>query len=107
MTLKSTDTMERITRQQLADNFDEILEKVDNPPSFMVNQVRRDFGIGSYEEAKNSIPTDRFYSLVLNEVIEKWGQKGCVFDQKHIPFKTIESGYFEPEAETFGELTMI
>lgn len=28
MTLKSTDTMERITRQQLADNFDEILEKV-------------------------------------------------------------------------------
>lgn len=29
MTLKSTDTMERITRQQLADNFDEILEKVD------------------------------------------------------------------------------
>lgn len=30
MTLKSTDTMERITRQQLADNFDEILEKVNN-----------------------------------------------------------------------------
>lgn len=29
MTLKSTDTMERITRQQLADNFDEILEKVE------------------------------------------------------------------------------
>ena len=29
MTLKSTDTMERITRQQLADDFDEILEKVD------------------------------------------------------------------------------
>lgn len=28
MTLKSTDTMERITRQQLADNFDEILKKV-------------------------------------------------------------------------------
>lgn len=28
MTLKSTETMERITRQQLADNFDEILEKV-------------------------------------------------------------------------------
>lgn len=79
----------------------------DNPPSFMVNQVRRDFGVGSYEEAKNSIPTDRFYSLVLNEVIEKWGQKGCVLDQKHIPFKTIESGYFEHEAETFGELTMI
>ena len=26
MTLKSTDTMERITRQQLVDNFDEILE---------------------------------------------------------------------------------
>lgn len=29
MTLKSTDTMERITRQQLADNFDEILEKIE------------------------------------------------------------------------------
>jgi len=28
MTLKSTDTMERITRQQLMDNFDEILERV-------------------------------------------------------------------------------
>lgn len=26
--LKSTDTMEKITRQQLADNFDEILERV-------------------------------------------------------------------------------
>ena len=30
MTLKSTDTMERITRQQLVDNFDEILERVNN-----------------------------------------------------------------------------
>lgn len=79
----------------------------DNPPSFMVNQARSDFGIGSYEEAKKSIPTDRFYSLVLNEVIENWGQEGCDFAQKHIPFKTIESGYFEPEDETFGELTMI
>lgn len=29
MTLKSTDTMERITRQHFADNFDEILEKVE------------------------------------------------------------------------------
>lgn len=29
MTLKSTNTMERITRQQLADNFDEILEKIE------------------------------------------------------------------------------
>lgn len=28
MTLKSTETMERITRQQLADNFDAILERV-------------------------------------------------------------------------------
>lgn len=73
----------------------------------MVNQARSDFGIGSYEEAKKSIPTDRFYSLVLNEVIENWGQEGCDFVQKHIPFKTIESGYFEPEDETFGELTMI
>ena len=30
MTLKSTDTMERITRQQFVDNFDEILERVNN-----------------------------------------------------------------------------
>lgn len=30
MNLKSTDTMERITRQQLVDNFDEILERVNN-----------------------------------------------------------------------------
>lgn len=29
MTLKSIDTMERITRQHFADNFDEILEKVE------------------------------------------------------------------------------
>lgn len=47
----------------------------DNPPSFMVNQARSDFGIGSHEEAKKSIPTDRFYSLVLNEVIENWGTR--------------------------------
>ena len=30
MTLKSTDTMERITRQQLVDKFDEILERVNS-----------------------------------------------------------------------------
>lgn len=78
----------------------------DNPPSFMINQVRSDLGIGSYEEAKRSIPTDRFYSLVFNEVIENWGQEGCDFNQKHIPFKLIESGYFEAEEQAFGEMKM-
>lgn len=78
----------------------------DNPPSFMINQVRSDLGIGSYEEAKRSIPTDRFYSLVFNEVIENWGQEGCDFNQKHIPFKLIESGYFEAEEQSFGEMKM-
>jgi len=77
----------------------------ENPPAFMVNQARRDYGIDSIEEAKRSIPTDRFYSLVLNEVLEGWKKDGNAFLQKHIPLKLIESGYFEPE-ETFGEITM-
>ena len=28
------------------------------------------------------------------------------FDKKHIPFSLIESGHFEPDEETFGEITM-
>jgi len=77
----------------------------ENPPAFMVNQARRDYGIYSIEEAKRSIPTDRFYSLVLNEVLEGWKKEGNIFLQKHIPLKLIESGYFELE-EGFGDITM-
>lgn len=78
----------------------------DNPPQYMTDQIRKDRGIESFEEAKRSIPTDRFYSLVLNEVIEKWEYEGIQFSQKHIPFKVIESGYFEPEDQVFGDITM-
>ena len=46
------------------------------------------------------------YSLALNDVIEKWGYEGIRFNKKQIPFKLIESGYFEPEEQTFGEITM-
>ena len=78
----------------------------DNPPQYMIDQVQRDRGITSFEEAKRNIPTDRFYSLVLNDVIEKWGYEGIQFNKKQIPFKQIESGYFEPEEQVFGEITM-
>lgn len=78
----------------------------DNPPQYMIDQVQRDRGITSFEEAKSNIPTDRFYSLVLNDVIEKWGYEGIQFNKKQIPFKLIESGYFEPEEQVFGEITM-
>lgn len=86
--------------------FEQLQYYRDNPPSFMMNQARTEGGASSFEEAKRSIPTDRFYSLVLNEVIERWGYDGCAFNQKHISFKQIESGYFEAEEETFGEMKM-
>ena len=72
----------------------------------MVNQVQSEFGISSPQEAISRIPTDRFYSLVLNEVLEYWGQDGSSFARKHISFQLIESGYFEPEEQTFGEIKM-
>lgn len=78
----------------------------DNPPEYMIDQVKRDRGIESFEEAKSNIQTDRFYSLVFNEVIEKWGYEGIRFNKKQIPFRLIESGYFEPEEPTFGEMKM-
>lgn len=78
----------------------------DNPPQYMISQAQSDQGVESLEEAKRSIPTDRFYSLVLNEVIEKWGYEGYEFNRKHIPFKLIESGYFEAEEQSFGEMKM-
>ena len=76
-----------------------------NPPAFMVNQALKDYGLDSIEAAIKSIPTDRFYSLLINEVIEGWGKEGTAFVQKHIPLQLIESGYFEIE-EGFGEMTM-
>ena len=72
----------------------------------MVNQAQSEFGISSPQEAISRIPTDRFYSLVLNEVLEYWGQEGSSFAKKHIPFQLIESGYFEPEGQTFGEMKL-
>lgn len=78
----------------------------DNPPQYLTDQIRKDQGIESFEEAKRNIPTDRFYSLVFNEVIEKWGYEGCQFNKKQISFKMIESGYFEAEEQTFGEMRM-
>ena len=72
------------------------------PPRFMVNQVRSEMGTASPQEAISHIPTDGFYSLVLNEVLEYWGHDGSAFARKHIPFQTIESGYFEPEEQSFG-----
>lgn len=78
----------------------------DNPPQYMIDQVRRDGGVASIEDAKRNIPTDRFYSLVLNDVIEKWGYEGIQFNKKQIPFKMIESGYFEAEEQAFGEMKM-
>ena len=42
----------------------------ERPPRFMVNQAQSEFGISSPQEAISRIPTDRFYSLVLNEVLE-------------------------------------
>ena len=78
----------------------------DNPPEYMIDQVRQDRGIASFEDAKMNIPTDRFYSLVFNEVIEKWGYEGIQFNKKQISFKKIESGYFEAEEQAFGEMKM-
>ena len=78
----------------------------ERPPRFMVNQAQSEFGISSPQEAISRIPTDRFYSLVLNEVLEYWGQEGSSFAKKHIPFQLIESGYFEPEGQTFGEMKL-
>ena len=79
----------------------------DNPPAFMINQVREENGNISFEQAKQNIPTDRFYSLVFNDVIEKWGQEGCTLGKKGVPFSLIESGYFQAEDESLGEMIVV
>lgn len=66
-----------------------------NPPSFMINQVRKETGTLTHEEAVKAIPSDRFYSLVMNDVIEVYGKEGLFLNKKNISFKQIESGYFE------------
>lgn len=92
--------------------YEQLQYYTENPPPFMVNAVlmtnKKEQPDMTYEEAKNTITTDKYYSLVLNEVFEKWGQQGWAFEKKHIPFDLIESGYFEEEqGETFGEMTML
>lgn len=81
----------------------------ENPPQYLINQEvlmrRAETPDITCEQAAKMIPEDRFYSLVLNEVFEKWKTVGWEFDRKRIPFELIASGYFEPE-ETFGEITM-
>lgn len=100
------------TDQEIAHYIYEQLKNYkENPPAFMVNTVllshKNDAPNMTYEEAKNSITTDRYYSLVLNEVFDTWGHLGWEFEKKHIPFDLIESGFFEDDQEeTFGEMTM-
>ena len=86
--------------------YEQLKHYREQPPRFMINQAQSEFGISSPQEATSRIPTDRFYSLVLNEVLEYWGQDGSSFARKHIPFQLIESGYFEPEEQTFGEMKL-
>lgn len=86
--------------------FEQLKYYREYPPPFMVNQVRSEYGISSPQEAISRIPTDRFYSLVLNEVLEYWGKEGSDFSRKRIPFQIIESGYFEPEEQSFGEMKL-
>ena len=82
----------------------------ENPPLFMLRMVLDEYGAENPNmtvgEARTLIPTDRYYSLVLNDVFEEFGKDGYAFDKKHIPFSLIESGHFEPDEETFGEITM-
>ena len=78
----------------------------ERPPKYMVVQTQKELGLSSPVEAIPRIPTDRFYSLVLNEVLEYWGQDGRDFAKKHIPFHLIESGYYEPKEQSCGEMEM-
>ena len=82
----------------------------ENPPLFMLRMVLDEYGADNPDmtvgEARTLIPTDRYYSLVLNDVFEEFGKEGYAFDKKHIPFSLIESGHFEPDEETFGEISM-
>ena len=91
--------------------YEQLKNYRENPPAFMVNTVllsnKNDNPEMTYEEAKNCITTDKYYSLVLNEVFDTWGHLGWEFEKKHIPFDLIESGFFEDDQEeTFGEMTM-
>lgn len=79
--------------------YERIHHHRDNPPMYLLRMIMNEYGSQKPNmlmgEAKMLIPTDRYYSLVLNEVFEKFGKDGYAFDKKHIPFSLIESGQFE------------
>ena len=79
--------------------YERIHHHRDNPPMYLLKMIMSEYGSKKPNmlmgEAKMLIPTDRYYSLVLNEVFEKFGRDGYAFDKKHIPFSLIESGRFE------------
>jgi len=97
MTLKSTSTMERITRQQLADNFDEILEKV-NKENIGVVILDNDGNDGQvlcpakwFETTTNDIPSvmrelkrikEKTYHIVEKTIKEI--ENGTITDQEAI-----------------------
>lgn len=86
--------------------YEQINYYIQNPPVYMVNQIlfanQRNIPNLTKEEAIKMIPKDRFYSLVMNEAIEKWGNAAWEFNEKHIPFNLIASGYFEEDTSNIG-----
>ena len=86
--------------------YEQINYYIQNPPVYMVNQIlfanQRNIPNLTKEEAVKMIPKDRFYSLVMNEAIEKWGDAAWEFNEKHIPFNLIASGYFEEDTSNIG-----
>lgn len=91
--------------------YEQIHYYKENPSLFMLKMVLEEYGAKNPNmtvgEARQLIPTDRYYSLVLNEVFQEFGKDGYAFDKKHIPFSLIESGHFEPNEEPFGEFSMM
>ena len=79
--------------------FTQLNHYFENPPQFMISQALLSLGENktsiSVDEAKELIPIDRYYSLVFNEVFEKWGSKAWDFDKKNIPYDLIKTGFFE------------
>lgn len=91
--------------------YEQIHYYKENPPLFMLKMVLDEYDAKNPNmtigEARELIPTDRYYSLVLNDVFQEFGKDGYAFDKKHIPFSLIESGHFEPDEETFGDISMM
>lgn len=97
MILKSTDTMERITRQQLVDNFDEILERINNENiGFVILDVEGKDGqvlcpAKWFETTTNDIPSvmrelkrlkENTYNIVEKTIKEI--ENGTITDQEAI-----------------------